>query len=99
MNVNSKNNDPIPENIVIRREVIKIISKLFVLVAIPLVAISLIVKKTAAMIGNKNKKLNFIFWGLITIRTPINPIITADHLLIPTFSFKNKKANIVTKKD
>jgi len=32
-----------------RTEVIKIISKLFVLVAIPLVVISLIVKKTAAI--------------------------------------------------
>ena len=29
--------------------------------------------------------------------TPTNPIITAIHLLGPTFSFKNKKAKIVTK--
>ena len=97
LNVNSKNNDPIPENNVMRTEVINIISKLFFLVAIPLVAISLIVKKTAAIIGKINKKLKFIFWGLITNITPINPNITADHLLIPTFSFKNIKAKIVTK--
>ena len=61
LNVNSKNNDPIPENNVMRIEVMKIISKLFFLVAIPLVAISLIVKKTAAIIGKINKKLKFIF--------------------------------------
>ena len=61
LNVNSKNNDPIPENNVMRTEVINIISKLFFLVAIPLVAISLIVKKTAAIIGKINKKLKFIF--------------------------------------
>ena len=97
LNVNSKNNDPIPENNVMRTEVINIISKLFFLVAIPLVAISLIVKKTAAIIGKINKKLKFIFWGLITNITPINPNITADHLLIPTFSFKKIKAKIVTK--
>ena len=30
--------------------------------------------------------------------TPINPIITADHLLIPTSSFKKILANIVIKK-
>ena len=51
LNVNSKNSEPIPENKVIKIEVIKIISKLFVFVAIPLVAMSLIVKKTAAIIG------------------------------------------------
>ena len=97
LNVNSKNNDPIPENNVMRIEVMNIISKLFFLVAIPLVAISLIVKKTAAIIGKINKKLKFIFWGFITNITPINPNITADHLLMPTFSFKNIKAKIVTK--
>ena len=97
LNVNSKNNDPIPENNVMRTEVINIISKLLFLVAIHLVAISLIVKKTAAIIGKINKKLKFIFWGLITNITPINPNITADHLFIPTFSFKNIKAKIVTK--
>ena len=61
LNVNSKNNDPIPENNVIRIEVIKMISKLLLLVAIPLVVISRIVKKIAAIIGKKNKKLKFIF--------------------------------------
>ena len=38
-----------------------------------------------------------IFLGLITNKTPMKPIITAAHLLIPTFSFKNIKAKIVTK--
>ena len=28
--------------------------------------------------------------GLLTINTPINPTVTADHLLIPTFSSKKK---------
>ena len=97
LNVNSKNNDPIPENNVMRTEVINIISKLFFLVAMPLVAISLIVKKTAAIIGKIYKKLKLIFWGLITNITPINPNITADHLIIPTFYFKNIKEKIVTK--
>ena len=27
--------------------------------------------------------------GLITTKEPTNPIITADHLLKPTFSFRN----------
>ena len=49
--MNSKNSEPIPENNVIKIEVTNIISKLFVLVAIPFVAMSLIVKKTAAIIG------------------------------------------------
>ena len=31
-------------------------------------------------------KLNSINPGLITIKLPIKPIITADHLLKPTFS-------------
>ena len=51
MKVNSKNKDITPENKVIKKEVIKIISKLFVFVAISFVAISLNVKKTAAIIG------------------------------------------------
>ncbi len=33
--------------------------------------------------------------GLKTINTPINPIKIANHLLIPTFSFKIKIARIV----
>ena len=33
-------------------------------------------------------KLNSINPGLITIKLPIKPIITADHLLKPTFSPK-----------
>ena len=49
LNVNSKNNEPIPENNVIRTEVIKIISKLLDFVAIPFVAMSLIVRKIAAI--------------------------------------------------
>ena len=61
LKVNSKNNDPIPENNVMSTEVIKIISKLFFLVAISLVVISLIVKKIAAIIGKINKKLKVIF--------------------------------------
>ena len=97
LKLKSKNKDPAPENNVIKIDVIKIISKLFDFVTIPFVAISLIVKKIAAMIGKINKKLKFIFWGLITKSTPINPIITAVHLLIPTFSFKKINAKIVTK--
>ncbi len=34
--------------------------------------------------------------GLITIKDPINPIITAVHLLKPTFSPKNKGEKAVT---
>ena len=34
--------------------------------------------------------------GLITTKDPINPIITADHLLNPTFSPKNIGENDVT---
>jgi len=36
--------------------------------------------------------------GFKTIYTPIKPIKIADHLLIPTFSFKKIVANIETKK-
>ena len=64
LKVNSKNNEPKPENIVIRIEVIKIISKLLDLVAIPLVVISLIVKNTAAIIGKINRKLKLILTNL-----------------------------------
>ena len=97
LKVKSKNKDPIPEKNVIKIEVMKIISKLFDFVAIPFVVISLIVKKIAAMIGKINKKLKSIFCGLITNNTPIKPINTAVHLLIPTCSFKKIKAKIVTK--
>ena len=34
--------------------------------------------------------------GLITINVPIKPIVTAVHLLKPTFSLKNKGEKAVT---
>ena len=49
LKVNSKNIDPIPENVVINIDVTNIISKLLFLVAIPFVAMSLMVKKIAAI--------------------------------------------------
>ena len=44
------------------------------------------------------EKLKSTLLGFITINTPINPTVIAIHLLTPTFSFKNKKAKIVTNK-
>ena len=49
---------------------------------------SLIVKNIADIIGKIKTKPNFKLTGLITINTPINPMITADHLLMPTFSLR-----------
>ena len=72
------------------------IRKLKNILAISLVTTSLRVKKNAEMVGRLNRKPNSKFWGFITISTPINPKITADHLLIPTFSFKKKNAYKVT---
>ena len=40
-------------------------------------------------------KLKSIKPGLITIKLPIKPTITADHLLKPTFSPKIKGDNVV----
>ena len=44
----------------------------------------------------KVAKLNSINPGLITIKHPKKPIITATHLLNPTFSFKKIDEKIVT---
>ena len=52
-----KNKDPIPAKIVINRAVINVISTLFVFVASDFVAISLIVKKIAEIIGKIKRKL------------------------------------------
>ena len=96
--LNSINKEPIPEKKVIKSDVIKIISKLFDLVAIFFVLTSLMVKNIAANIGKINNGLKVNLLGLITIITPINPTKTAHHRLKPTFSFKKKNAKIVTKK-
>ena len=60
LKVNSINIDPIPENTVIKIDVTNIISKLLFLVAISFVAISLIVKKIAAIIGKINKESHYV---------------------------------------
>ena len=48
----------------------------------------------ASIMAAKNKpnkgKVKCIVPGRETIRTPANPINTADHLRIPTFSFRTK---------
>ena len=89
--------DAKPAEIVIKSAVINVISTLLDLVARDFVAMSLIVKNIAEIIGSINMKLKSKSWGLITTTTPTNPIRTAVHLLTPTFSFKKRKANIVTK--
>ena len=78
--LNSINKDPNPENKVIKKDVINIISKLFVFVAISFVVTSLIVKNIAANIGKINNILKVKLLGLITIITPIKPKNTAHHL-------------------
>ena len=52
-----------------------------------MVITSLNVNDIAAKIGKIKIKPNFKLPGFITINTPINPIISANHLLIPIISF------------
>ena len=80
--------DITPNDIVTSNEVMKIISKLLEVSLYPFVTKSLIVKNIADIIGKIKTKPNFKLTGLITINTPINPMITADHLLMPTFSLR-----------
>ena len=81
--------DITPNDIVTSKEVMKIISKLLEVSLYPFVTKSLIVKNIADIIGKIKTKPNFKLTGFITIKTPTNPNITADHLLIPTFSPNN----------
>ena len=87
---------PIPEKIITNMEVMRVISRLLFLLTIFFVTTSLNVKKKADIIGRIKSKPNSKFCGFITIITPMKPSITADHLLIPTFSFKIKNEYTVT---
>ena len=60
-----------------------------------LIIIIFVARIIAATNKPNNAHVKCIVPGRETIRTPINPIKTADHLLIPTFSLRKKYEKIV----
>ena len=61
-----------------------------------LVNIVYIANKNDNEMGHKRFKLKLNDSGLIITITPINPIKTANHLIQPTFSFKNGPDKAIT---